>query len=341
MGDVDHVGDDAATEARVNRGPIPEDHTLVGQQGAALDSRWRNATGGTATHTVDQGTARAGARIKFGSIAIGGVGLGADVGGEAIVLDDLDAAGNVDQANRNRVVRHYANGAIATLVVEADGVFDGVARMQVRPGRSADLGRCLEQGRDDVRPEQVGDEHQRMREIDVLRGGEAQRCIDADRGVGAVAQMRQSGVGRCVGDVDQLQVNGEIVQVCRIARSVHHAEIGDAAVPEVGESALHIGEGTGVDDIPTGQLELVAGESGITFPNQRAHVGREITTDGGGNAVDRDGLVVAGADRNVAGVVDLDAPIGLGRVAVGNDQCPATVVAEIAIGPDRRGEATT
>jgi hypothetical protein len=46
-------------------------------------------------------------------------------------------------------------------------------------------------------------------------------------------------------------------------------------------SALRIGEWAGVDDIPTGQLELIAGKTRITFPHQRAHVGSEITTEMG------------------------------------------------------------
>ena len=237
--------------------------------------------------------------------------------------------GHIAGVGRNRVGDDHVGRAVLTIVGERDDVLDLFALADFA-GRSEYLTRghatrLLGQRGDKVREEDVSRENQRMREVGVAGAGELQR-----RAGGAVAQTRAAGVGGCVGDVDQLQIDGELVDVVGILGGVALAQTADATVPEVVGRVQRIAERTGIEHIRAGEPELVAGDATVAFPHERAHVGSELAALRGQQAGDRDRL--RAAVRDIAGIAveHHQAPIGLAVVLVEHDQRPTAVVAQAA-----------
>ena len=334
MIDVHHVGDGAATEILVDRGAIFEYHALIGQQFATFGRR-RIARGGAGADAEIQRAVCTVRRHEFGKVRIDGIGLSTNVCRGTVILQDLDAARHISQARRNRIAGHDADGAVLALVMEIDGVFDDVARMQIRSRRTTDLGRELLQRGHHVRAVQIGHEHQRVREIDVLAR------IERQRGLGRiVADVRLADVGRAVGNVDQLEVHRELVDVIGVLVGEVRTQPGDAAVPEVVGVAVRVTEVAAADHVRPAQLEMVTAVTFIALPDQRAHVGGEVADRGRQQAIHRDGRRVGRGDGTTIAIEHHQATERLAGILVNDDQAPAAVGAHGVRIACHRGQTT-
>ena len=176
---------------------------------------------------------------ELGGVVAGGVRTRLHAGdAQAIVTMDLQAAGDIGSAGGDGIVHHDTDGTILPRVAEGDGVLECFARQHIGGAGASDIGHFLVQRRHQVRPEQIAHEYQGVRKIGVLIGAEGEPGSG-----GAVGHPRPVGgrIGRAVGNVDQLQIDGEVVDVIRVARRLRtqrQPAVEQAAVPEIGAEGV-------------------------------------------------------------------------------------------------------
>ena len=252
---------------------------------------------------------------------------------QSVVAMDAQRAGQIGGAGRNGVGQHHPNRAILSGVAELDGVLQRLAGLHVGGTGPTHVADRLLHRRQHERGEQVGDEHQRVREVDVTRGCELQ--------IGCGGIVRHARAGAAAGNIDHLEIDGEVVGIRRVAAGEQRPQMTDAAVPEVVVGALRVGQATPTEDAGSGQVETVTSDAVVAFPYQGTHVGIEAARGRGEQAADRcRSRIAIGHLQRIAGVEHHQPAKRLAAVLVGDDQRPATEQTERVTCADGGSQAT-
>ena len=317
MGHGHRVDDLGASKTGIDRDTEAQLRSLVQGQHAALGGI---GTGADAeTHLIAD---------ELGGVVAGSIGArlpGRRIDAQAIVAVDAQGTRHVGGSGRNGIGRLDADGAVLPCVLELDGVFQLLAGAHVGGTGTGNVADRLLQGWQQVGAVQVADEYQRVREVRVLVGGEGQGGAG-----GAVGHPWLARIGGSVGDVDQLEVDREVVDVGRVACGDLRTQPADAAVPEIANGTDGIAQRTTVEYVcgATGEAETVARIAFVAFPHQGAHVGIEVAAGGRQQATDRCRRTATAL--HVAGIAieHHQAAERLGGVLVNDDQRPAAEIAQ-------------